>query len=168
MLLAQGQVDDAVAQLKTAIRLDPRLLLAHVNLANALIRQRDLAGAEAEAREAIRGSMATSAEAHRTLGRVLSFDGKSCRMRLPNWRRLSNLIRSVPISRRVWIAARARHSETEGAPNSLPRPFGCTAVSDRPSCTWAWFAGSSSRFDEAQKLLESAAQLLPGLPRKTA
>src|SRR5215468_9082452 len=54
VLLAQGQLDDAVAQLKTAVRLDPKLLLARVNLANALARKRDLAGAETEAREATR------------------------------------------------------------------------------------------------------------------
>lgn len=38
VLLSQGHIEDAVAQLKTAVKLQPKLLLARINLANALVR----------------------------------------------------------------------------------------------------------------------------------
>ena len=54
VLLNQGQVDSAVEQFRSAIRLKPDFPQAHLNLANALSQRLDFAGAELEARQAIR------------------------------------------------------------------------------------------------------------------
>jgi tetratricopeptide (TPR) repeat protein len=53
-LKAQGNLPGAVACYREALRLDPKLAPAHVNLGNAFYDQKDLAGAVACYREAIR------------------------------------------------------------------------------------------------------------------
>ena len=157
VLLAQGHVDDAVAQLKTAIRLDPRLLLAHVNLANALIRQRDLAGAEGEAREATRLD-GKSAEAHRTLGRVLSFDGKTADA-------TAELAQAVELDpKRADLHDEYGSLLVQGQRNEKAADEFAEAVRLAPQFGQAklhlgvvrW---QQQQLDEAQKLLERAAQL---------
>jgi protein O-GlcNAc transferase len=80
VLLKTGNLDEAVAQLRTAVKLKPDFVQAHINLANALAARRDREGAiegaieaaTTEARAAVKLAPANS-EAHRTLGRLLSF-----------------------------------------------------------------------------------------------
>src|ERR1700716_1742142 len=45
VLLKTGNLDEAVAQLRTAVKLKPDLVEAHINLANALAANRDREGA---------------------------------------------------------------------------------------------------------------------------
>src|ERR1700676_1879681 len=76
VLLKTGNQDEAVAQLRAALKLNPDFVEAHINLANALAARRDIEGAiEAainESRIAVKLAPSNS-EAHRTLGRLLSF-----------------------------------------------------------------------------------------------
>ena len=67
-----GAAAESISQFKIALRLKPDLAAAHVNLANALVKNGALAEAESEARTALRLS-ANDAEAHRTLGKIASF-----------------------------------------------------------------------------------------------
>src|SRR6195256_5008183 len=74
VLLKTGNLDEAVAQLRTAVKLKPDFIEAHINLANALAANRDREGAReaaleaatTEARTAVKLAPSNS-EAHRTL-----------------------------------------------------------------------------------------------------
>ncbi|MGO9923883.1 MAG: tetratricopeptide repeat protein [Isosphaeraceae bacterium] len=74
-LQEQGKLEEAIAEYRTAIRLQPDLALAHNNLGNALAGQGKLDEAVAASREAIR-IKPDYAEAHYNLALVLKAQGK--------------------------------------------------------------------------------------------
>ncbi len=74
-LSAQGKLDEAVAEYREAIRLQPDLALAHSNLGNALAGQGKVDEAVAEYRTAIR-LQPDFAAAHNALGDALADQGK--------------------------------------------------------------------------------------------
>ncbi len=67
----EGNLDGALAELGEAIRLDPKLAIAHNNLGMALVRKGDVDGALAAFREAIRLDP-NSAGAHNNLAWLLA------------------------------------------------------------------------------------------------
>src|ERR1700687_5731022 len=75
-LMNTGNLDEAIAQLRTAVKLKADFVEAHINLANALAARRKgkdaIEDATNEARAAVKLAPSSS-EAHRTLGRLLSF-----------------------------------------------------------------------------------------------
>ena len=75
VLVEQGKMDEAAAEFREAIRIDPNLAEAHVYLGTILGHQTKLDEAIAEFREAIRIEP-NLAEAHAYLGKVLGHQGK--------------------------------------------------------------------------------------------
>jgi serine/threonine protein kinase len=73
-LIAQGNVVDAIAEFREAIRLKPDNVEAHKNLGDALRARGELPGAIAEFREAIR-LKPDNVEAHKNLGTMLRSQG---------------------------------------------------------------------------------------------
>ena len=75
ILVDQGKMDEAAAEFREAIRIDPELAEAHVYLGTILGHQKKLDEAAAEFREAIRIDPGM-AEAHVYLGKILGHQGK--------------------------------------------------------------------------------------------
>jgi len=74
VLLAQGEIDAAIAHFQSAVKLNPDFALAHLNFSNALVRKGDVAAALREAKEAVRLAPEDS-ETHHILARTLVFSG---------------------------------------------------------------------------------------------
>src|SRR5580704_9416099 len=74
VLLAQQQVDAAIAQIGAALDLRPDLFQAHINMANAYLAKGDPKRASRSAREAIRFAP-TESETYRTLAHCLDVAG---------------------------------------------------------------------------------------------
>src|SRR5262249_55056726 len=72
VLFSQGNVNDAISHFRTALKIKPNFSDAEVNLASAVAQKGDLAEAGRAARKAIHLDP-ENAEAHRILGRILSF-----------------------------------------------------------------------------------------------
>ena len=70
-----GQLEEAIAEFRETIRLEPDRAAAHGNLGNALLRQGKLEEASAEYREAIRIKPDDAAH-HYSLGNALNNQGK--------------------------------------------------------------------------------------------
>jgi tetratricopeptide (TPR) repeat protein len=75
ILVDEGKMDEAAAEFREAIRIDPELAEAHVYLGTILGHQQKLDEAAAEFREAIRIDP-DIAEAHVYLGKILGHQGK--------------------------------------------------------------------------------------------
>src|SRR5690348_10294016 len=75
VLLSNGQVDASISHFRTALRLNPNLSDADVNLAGALAKKGGVSSAIDAARDAVRLAP-QSAASHRVLGRSLSFAGQ--------------------------------------------------------------------------------------------
>jgi VWFA-related protein len=73
-LLQSGNSEDAIAELRKALSLNPALPAARYNLASALLASVDLAGAETELREALK-LVPESVQVHNLLGIVLGKRG---------------------------------------------------------------------------------------------
>ena len=74
-LTLKGQPDAAIPVLREAVKLNPEIALFHLHLANALRAVRDFAGAEGEARAALKGAPDSGPE-HNLLGIVLFARGE--------------------------------------------------------------------------------------------
>ena len=131
VLLKTGNLDEAVAQLRAAVKLKPEFVEAHINLANALAASRKSEGAieaaTTEARIAVKLAPSNS-EAHRTLGRLLSFQ-QNCPARSANcvaqWNSTQLSLICTTNSER---SSRRIRNWTKPRPN-FPKRFACNQIS---------------------------------------
>ncbi len=167
VLMTTGHPAEAVAQLRTAVKLKPDFVQAHINLANALAARRDSEGASeaailaatTEARTAVKLAPSNS-EAHRTLGRLLSF-----RQDLPGaiseLRRAVELDPAQPDLHDELGALLTQNSQLDEAATEFSEALRLQPNFAAARLHLGVLRWRQRSFEEAQQLLQSAVGLAP-------